>query len=307
MFSVIATLLNKLFFFLSILALGDVLEGGGYTHYVAMLAIGGVVEAVCEPAVEYLAHKAPFKLRWLWGWGLLLVPAAPYAPSLILGAVWGLYMALGKASAFKILPKGGLKGSVLITLSGILCCFDFLFLLNGIWWVVALMTIFSSSFLFFVEVDDGEINLKELLEVSAKVFTSAFLVKALWGLVVVQIPSMLILEKKLKALAGIPSAVLKLTASVGAESLKKVKVFALFVSGITIFWDWRVAFLLAFTYRKAQLERALEFRKLANRQLLKNVCEAILFGAVLVVFQRDENAALIFLVYQSFNLILLIP
>lgn len=307
MFSVIATLLNKFFFFLSIVELTKVLTGGEFSGYIAMLAIGGVTEAVFEPAIEYLAHKAPHKLRWFWGLGLLLVPAAPYSPPFIFGMIWGLYIALGKVAAFKVLPKAGLKGSVLITISGVLCCFDFVFLKNGAWWLVSLMAVISSSFIFFVRVEDGEVDLRELLEVSAKVFTSAFLVKTLWGLVIVQVPTLLVMEKGLKALAGIAAAVLKLTASVESKDLRRVKVLAILIAAATIYSNWMVIFLLAFTYRKAQLERALEFKKLANRRLLKNACEAILLGVLLAFSQGNEDAVVIFLIYQAFNLIILIP
>jgi hypothetical protein len=115
------------------------------------------------------------------------------------------------------------------------------------------------------------------------------------------------MEKKLKALAGIPAAIFKLTASANTEALKSVKITALLAGVVAAFFDWRVVFLLAFTYKKAGLERSLRFKKLANRLLFKNLCEAILFGGVLALFQGGEEATFIFLIYQSFNLILLIP
>lgn len=299
MHSILAMLANKAVFAISSIYLAEVILNGVSPNYLIVMAVGAIVEQLIEPTCEVMAHRSPRHLRKLWIWSLLLCLLIPIAPAFIIGVIWGSYMAIGKAMALKVLPKVQ-RGPTFMALSGLLCSVDPLLLMQGWWWGPGLMPIVSSIFLLFIETEEGELEIKELISVTVKVFGTSFLAKGLYSTLIVGIPAILAAEKAIKGIAGIPAGVIKLLASLKDEQLKTAQVIAAVLTIGTIAYDWRTSFICLYSLKKATMDRKLEFDEFASKVALKNMIECLV---CVIALSCGGDGSIIFVLLQAASIV----
>jgi hypothetical protein len=299
MYSILAMFVNKAVFAASSLYLAAVIVAGVDPKYLIVMAVGAIVEQLIEPTCEVLAHRSPWHLRMLWIYSWLLLLLIPISPAVMIGVIWGWYMAIGKAMAMKVLPKVQ-RGAVFMVMSGLLCSVDPLLLVQGWWWGPGLMPIVSSVFLLFIETERGEIEVKELVSVTIKVFGSSLVSKGLYSALIVSMPALLAAEKAVKGVAGIPAGILKLLASVKEEQLKVTRVIAGVLSVMTVAFDWRTSFSILYALKKATMDRKLEFDGFATKIALKNILECVICGCAL---WAGGSGSTIFILLQAVSLV----
>lgn len=297
--TIIAMFANKAIFAISSVYLAAIISTGVNHNYLLVMAVGAIVEQLVEPTCEVMAHRSPWHLKMLWVWSLLLCFIIPIAPAFMIGVIWGTYMAIGKAMVIKVMPKVQ-KGSTFMVASGLLCSVDPLLLMQGWWWGPGLMPIASSSFLLFIKTEKGELEIKELVSVTVKVFGTSFLSKGLHSALIVGVPTLLAAEKAVKGVAGIPAGVIKLLASLKDDELKTAQIIATVLTIGTVAYDWRASFLCLYCLKKATTDRALEFSKFASKIALKNIVECAICGIALL-YGGDGNT--IFICLQAASLI----
>lgn len=299
MYSILAMFTNKAIFACSSLYLATIIVAGVNPKYIIVMAVGAIVEQLIEPTCEVLAHRSPWHLKILWVWSLLLLLLIPISPAVMIGVVWGWYMAIGKAMAMKVLPKVQ-KGAIFMVLSGMICSVDPFLLMVGWWWGPGLMPIVSSVFLLFIGLEKGEIEIRELVSVTIKVFGTSLLAKGLYSALIVGTPTLLAAEKAVKGVAGIPAGVLKLLASVKEEQLKVTRVIAGVLSVMTVAFDWRTSFSILYALKKATMDRKLEFDGFATKIALKNILECVICGCAL---WAGGSGSTIFILLQAVSLV----
>lgn len=299
MYSIFAMLANKAVFAISSVYLAAIISTGVDPRYLLVMAVGAIVEQLVEPTAEVMAHRSPWHLKMLWIGSLSLLLLIPVSPALMIGVIWGCYMAIGKAMVIKVLPKVQ-KGSTFMVASGLLCSVDPLLLMQGWWWGPGLMPIASSAFLLFIKTEKGEVEVRELVSVTVKVFGTSFLSKGLYSMLIVGMPTLLAAEKAVKGVAGIPAGVLKLLASLKDDELKAAQVIATVLTIGTVAYSWRASFLCLYCLKKATMDRALEFEAFASRIALKNMIECVVC-AIALLYGGDGNT--IFICLQAASLI----
>lgn len=305
MFAIFSMLINKGIFAFSSYLLAILLSGDkDYKMYLQILGYGVLIEALIEPTFEIMAHRASRFLRKAWYAGLIFLPFMYLNLGLFGGIVWGYYMALGKAMSMKTLPRVK-KGGFYMVLSGILVSLDPLALYLNLEFLVAIFPVLASIFLLFVELEEGELDFKEIITVTLKIFGTSFFSKIAYRFIITSHQDFLAAEKAVKGLAGIPVGVLKLTASVKNEDLKITKFIAALAGLCVCLVDWRCVFLVAYNYKKAEMHREKVFSKFANRESFRSILELVVFSVALGVAEPGSGE-LIFLVAQIASFVIFI-